>query len=248
MMASGEPQERGTAQMPAERPAQAHTHRLHGVPGNERIVGLSDGVFAIAITLLVLSLIVPASLPRGGLFGLLPVLLPKLVGHVITFAILGIYWVAHHNMFKYVHRHDRTLLWLNLLFLLFVAVMPFPTGLIAEYPNDRFAIVAYGTALALGGFSLELMWRYATHNHRLVAPGLDPDLIAFFHRRILVAPAVYLLAIGVSFVSINAAKVLFAVVAVLYILPDPMDQFHHRQFHQSPGAEETVQPLRSHEG
>jgi uncharacterized membrane protein len=234
------------APAPPERPAQepapvpAQRRPLHGVPGNERILALSDGVFAIAITLLVLSLQVPASVPRGGLVMLLPELLPKLTGHVITFAILGIYWIAHHNMFKYVHRHDRTMLWLNNLFLLFIAAMPFPTGLIAQYGNDRFAIMAYGATLVMGGLSLEFMWLYATYNHRLVAPGLDPALIAFFHRRILVAPAVYLLAIGISFVSITAAKVLFFLVAVAYILPDPMDRFHHRQFHQSTGAEENV--------
>ena len=106
---------------PVQQPeqSQAHHRLLHGVPGNERILALSDGVFAIAITLLVLSLEVPDTAPPGGLVMLLPEMLPKMAGHVITFAILGIYWIAHHNMFKYVHRHDRTLLWLNNLFLLF---------------------------------------------------------------------------------------------------------------------------------
>jgi uncharacterized membrane protein len=238
------PQEQGQMAVPAppQQPAQGQEHRrlVHGVPGNERIMALSDGVFAIAITLLVLSLQVPQSVPQGGLVMLWPQMLPKLIGHVITFAILGIYWIAHHNMYKYVHRHDRTMLWLNNLFLLFVAAMPFPAGLIAQYGNDRFAIIAYGATLVMGGLSLEFMWLYATHHHRLVRHGLDPALIAFFHRRILVAPSLYLVAIAASFVSITAAKAIFFGVAVAYILPDPMDHFHHRQFHEPAGVEETV--------
>ena len=108
-----------------------------GRAGNERMAAFSDGVFAIAITLLVLELQVPASVPPGGLIALVPEFLPKLAGHVITFAILGIYWVGHHNMFMHIKRHDRTLLWLNNLFLLFVAAMPFPAGLIVQYGNDQ---------------------------------------------------------------------------------------------------------------
>jgi uncharacterized membrane protein len=219
---------------------------LHrGVPGNERIAAFSDGVFAIAITLLVLELHAPASAPAGGLVQLLPEYLPKVAGHVITFAILGIYWVGHHNMFLHIKRHDRTLLWLNNLFLLFVAVMPFPAGLIVQYGNDRAAVIAYAGTLVMAGLSLDLIWWYATHNHRFVTPGMDPGLIAFVHGRILLAPAIYLLAIGVSFFSIAGAKVLFLVVAIAYIVPNPLDHYHHRQF-QAP-ATEHESPLNKNE-
>lgn len=210
-----------------------------GVPGNERMAAFSDGVFAIAITLLVLGLQVPTGVPEGGLIKLAPAFLPKLAGHVVTFAILGIYWVGHHNMFLHIKRHDRALLWLNNLFLLFVAVMPFPTGLIVEYGNDQLAVIAYAGTLVLAGLSLDLIWRYATHHHRFVAPGMDPGLIAFVHGRVLLAPAVYLLAIAVSFASITGAKVLFLIVAIMYIVPNPLDHYHHRQFQGPAGGQET---------
>ena len=210
-----------------------------GVPHNERIVAFSDGVFAIAITLLVLELHVPTSLPAGGLIELVPDFLPELMGHVITFAILGIYWVGHHNMFLHIKRHDRTLLWLNNLFLLFVALMPFPTSLIAQHGNDQLAVIVYAGTLVLAGLSLDLIWRYATHNHRLVTPGMDPALIAFVHGRVLLAPAVYLLAIGVSFISIAGAKALFLIVAIAYIVPNPLDRTHHRQFQEPASGQET---------
>jgi uncharacterized membrane protein len=209
---------------------------LHrGVPGNERMAAFSDGVFAIAITLLVLELHVPTSVPPGGLIELAPEFLPRLAGHVITFAILGIYWVGHHNMFLHIKRHDRTLLWLNNLFLLFVAAMPFPTGLIVQHPNDRLAVIVYAGTLVCAGLSLELIWLYATHRRQLVAHDLDPELITFVHRRVLLAPALYLLAVATSFVSITAAKVLFVVVAVAYIVPNPLDRYHHRQFQPAAG-------------
>ncbi len=210
-----------------------------GVPGNERIAAFSDGVFAIAITLLVLELHVPTSVPAGGLIELVPEFLPKLAGHVITFVILGIYWVGHHNMFLHIKRHDRALLWLNNLFLLFVAIMPFPTGLIVQYGNDRMAVIAYAGTLVLAGLSLDLIWRYATYKRRLVTPGMDPGLIAFVHGRVLLAPAIYLLAIGVSFISIAGAKVLFLIVAIAYIVPNPLDHYHHRQFQEPASGQET---------
>lgn len=203
--------------------------RLMGVRGNERIGAFSDGVFAIAITLLVLSLEVPNHVPPGGLVKLLPDMAPKLIGHVVSFAVLGIYWIGHHNMFLHIKRHDRVLLWLNTLFLLFVASMPFTTGLMAAYGDDQFAVIAYAGTLALAGLSLDLIWLYATRDRRLVDPGIDPDLVAFVHRRVLMAPAIYLLAIGVSFLSLVVPKLLFAVVVIVYIVPSPLDTYHHKQ-------------------
>jgi uncharacterized membrane protein len=220
--------------------AHAHKRLLHGVPGNERIGAFSDGVFAIAITLLVVGLVeVPVHAPEGGLITMVPDFLPRLAGHVITFAVLGIYWVGHHNMFMHIKRHDRTLLWLNNLFLLFVAIMPLPTALIAEHGDDQVAVIAYAGTLVLAGVSLDLIWRYATHKNRLVSPGIDPGLVTFVHGRVLLAPAVYLLAIVVSFFSITAAKLLFVIVTLLYIVPNRLDQYHHRQLQGPASGHET---------
>jgi uncharacterized membrane protein len=203
--------------------------RTLGVWGNERIGAFSDGVFAIAITLLVLELKVPEHVPAGGLVTLLPEILPKILGHVISFAVLGLYWVAHHNMFLHIKRHDRVLLWLNILFLLFVASMPFLAGLIAEHGGDQFAVIAYAGTLVLAGLVLDLIWAYATHERRLVDPGIDADLVAAVHRRVLMAPAIYLLAIVVSFVSLVAAKLIVFVVLLVYIVPSPLDSHHRKQ-------------------
>jgi uncharacterized membrane protein len=113
-----------------------------GISGNERIIALSDGVFAIVITLLVLEIKVP-EVANSELSAAIVEIIPKILSHVISFVVLGIYWIGHHNMFMHIKRHDRILLWLNILFLLCVASMPFPTGLIVQYIDQQLAIVVY---------------------------------------------------------------------------------------------------------
>ena len=205
-----------------------HVTKHHSAPGNERIGSFSDGVFSIAITLLVLEVKVPDHV-TGGLISAVPEVLPKFLAHVVSFAVLGIYWVGHHNMFLHIRRHDRWLLWMNILFLMFVASMPFAAALIIRYPDDELALVFYALMLIGAGVSLNLTWRYATERRRLVPAELDDDLIAFVNRRQLMAPIVYLVALLVSFLNLNVAKLLFVLVPLLYIVPSPLDQFHHKQ-------------------
>lgn len=213
----------------------AKTNLGAGVPGNERINALNDGVFAIVITLLVLELKIP-DIPPDLVATQLPRALqeagPKVLSHIVSFVVLGIYWVGQHNIFMHIKRHNRVLLWLNIFFLLCVASMPFPTGLVVRYGQQQICVVIYAATLIITGLALDLLWWYASHNCRLVDKNIDPNLVAFVHRRILLAPLIYLLAIGVSFVSLLAAKLLFVVVALLYILPNPLDHYHHSELHQ----------------
>lgn len=204
------------------------TPAVRGAPGNERVNAFSDGVFSIAITLLAFSLQVPETAPAG-LLQELPMLIPSALGFGVSFFVLGVYWVGHHNMMLHIKRHDRWLLWLNILFLMFVAAMPFAALLLVRYPDDRMAIIVYATMLIGAGLTLNLMWRYATQAGRLVPPNMDPDLIGFVNRRQLMAPALYLVAIALSFVSTLAAKLLFVIVPLLYIVPSPLDRYHHKQ-------------------
>jgi len=223
------------------------------VPGNERIAGFSDGVFSITITLLVFELHVPALLDiqnqwpnqtlNGQLFNALwQLATTKGIVYFASFAVLGVYWVGQHNMFLHIRRHDRTMLWLNVLFLAFVALMPFMASLINAYGDTEIAVIAYAGTLVLAGLALDTIWRYASHRHRLIEPHATPEFIAFVHRRVLLAPAIYLLAIGVALLGVLfadhsagqldllfAAKLLFVVAVVLYIVPNPFDRYHHRQ-------------------
>ncbi len=202
--------------------------RTGSVSGNERINTLNDGVFAIIITLLAFELRVP-QVPEHDLGQAIWTMIPTILSYTITFVVLGIYWVGQHNMFLHIKRHDRTFMWLNILFLLIVAAMPFPAGLLIRYGQQQLAVVIYAATLAAAGLALNLIWWYASHDRRLVEKDIDPELVRFVHRRVLMAPVLYLLAIAASFISLTLAKVFFVVVAVLYILPNPLDHYHHSQ-------------------
>ncbi|NET00374.1 MAG: DUF1211 domain-containing protein [Sphaerospermopsis sp. SIO1G1] len=199
--------------------------------GNERIVALSDGVFAIVITLLVLEIKVPEiphDLVAKELSHAVIELVPKMIAHAISFVVLGIYWISHHNTFMHIKRHDRVLLWLNILFLMCVASMPFPTGLLSEYPNERISVIAYALPLVFAGISMDVMWWYASTHNLLDEGKNDKNFIAFVHRRNLAAPIAYLLAIGTSFLSLTLAKFVFIFVALYYIFPNPLDRKRHQ--------------------
>ncbi len=203
------------------------TRGIGSILGKTRIEAFSDGVFAVAITLLVLNLQVPqlaASVVSRELLPKLFELWPKLLIYVLSFVIVGIYWVAHHNTFNYIKRSDRILLWLNLLLLLCIVFIPFPTALIGQYPEQQISVVIYGGTLVITGLALQLLWWYATSNYRLVDRDIDPQLVQRATRRNLTAPLIYLLAIVVSFLNVQISLIFFILVPVYYIFPGRIDR------------------------
>lgn len=212
--------------------ARLNLFRAKGAADNVRLNAMSDGVFAIVITLAVFSIKIPeiapgqavAALPRA-----LVKMLPDFAGLFLSFIVLGIYWVGHNNVFQHVLRHDRLMLWLNILFLLSVALIPFPATLLVRYGAAQIPVVLFAANLVVGGVLLDLIWLYATYNRHLMCDTVQPELVRSFHVRILTGPVIYLLAIGVSFVSLIAAKGLFAVAIVYYLVPTVQDLLHHEQ-------------------
>ncbi|HEX6557558.1 MAG TPA: TMEM175 family protein [Ktedonobacteraceae bacterium] len=189
-----------------------------------RLEAFSDGVFAVAITLLVLNLQVPQIASASELVPRLGALWPKLLSYALSFVIVGIYWVAHHNTFHYIQRSDRNLLWLNILLLMCIVFLPFPTALLGQYPEQRVSVIIYAGTLVLTGLVLQLLWWYATSGYRLVDSNIDPRLVQQATRRNLTAPLIYLLAIGISLVSVPASLVLFLLVPLYYIFPGRIDR------------------------
>jgi uncharacterized membrane protein len=198
-------------------------------PGLEtdRIETLADGVFAIAMTLLVFAITVPELAPHAldQLTQKLLDLWPKLLAYAISFVVLGIFWIGHHAQFAFIRRADRTFLWLNILFLMFVAFVPFSAALLGRYPTQHPAVVVYGTNLIVAGLALYLVWWYATHRRRLVDPELDQARIRIATRRILMGPVAYAIAVGISLLSIPLAIVILALVPWLYIVPSRIDRY-----------------------
>lgn len=174
----------------------------------DRIVNLSDGVFAIAITLLVLDIRVPDipdSLVASELPGELLSLWPKYFGYLLSFVGISSFWLIHHSIFRLIGAYDRTLLYLNFLFLMLVAFVPFPTSLLGEYGNHQLPVAIYAATLAVGRLLLTALHWYSTRDGRLLEEPQDPATTRFFLIRGLTIPAIFLLSIGVSFFSVSAA-------------------------------------------
>ncbi len=129
--------------------------------GLERIIFFSDAVFAIAITLLALEIRLPP-LPEqttnGQLLAALGALWPRYLSYAISFLVIGLMWMAHHHAFRHVHQYGRRLMFLNLLFLLSIGFLPFPTAVIGEFGN-AVGTVFYAAAMATAGLLLALLWR-----------------------------------------------------------------------------------------
>lgn len=138
--------------------------------------------------------------------------------------MLGVYWVGHHNQFHYIRRTDRVLLWINIVFLMFVTLIPFSTALMGQYPTQRLSVDIYAITLILVGISLYIHWWYATSSHRLVDEELDPQLITLAKRRIVRAPVILLAAIAASFLSVRLSIILCAIVPIVYIVPGRIDR------------------------
>jgi TMEM175 potassium channel family protein len=174
----------------------------------DRIVNLSDGIFAIAITLLVLDLRVP-DIPEGMVASELPAALlslwPKYLGYFLSFVGISIFWVIHHSIFRPIRAYDRTLLYLNFLFLMVVAFVPFPTSLLGEYGDRQLPVAVYAATLATGRLLLTAIHWYSTRDNRLLGEAQDPATVRFFLIRGLTIPAIFVLSIVVSFFSVSAA-------------------------------------------
>jgi uncharacterized membrane protein len=222
-------------QPPAGDAQPAHPHP-HPTSATGRTEAFSDGVFAIVITLLILEIKVPPvhSMAAGDIAHELPHKLWELhtvfITYVLSFFIVGTFWVAHHNIFKLILRTDRMFMWINLVLLMCVAFIPFPTALVGEYVDQPIAVAIYGATLIACSLSLLWMWIYATTGHRLVAAELAPSLISHVRGQMLLAPPIYLTAIALAYVSIPVSILMFAGLQFYYTLPGHIDR------HLKPGA------------
>ncbi len=187
----------------------------------DRLIFFSDAVFAIAITLLVLSIAIPVIRPdavEAELPSALLATVPKLYTYALSFLVIGAYWMAHQRTFRYVVRYDRGLAWLNLLFLLFVALIPFPTEVLSAYGSHLVAVLLYGTTLTIIGFLLCVLWFYISHNYRLLPQTVTPQFIRTNTWRGLSPPVIFLASIGVAYISIPAAEVMWLLTFVINVV------------------------------
>jgi len=187
-----------------------------------RVEAFSDGVFAIAITLLIIEVHVPGREHADTLGRALLDLWPSYLGYLTSFLTIGVMWINHHHVFSLIDRVDRTMLLLNTLLLLMVAFVPFPTAVLAQFVETggaRAAAVLYGATLTLTAITYFTWWRYASADRRLIAEGVPDDAIDDITRAYLPGTLLYGGAALVAFLQPWVSAALYLGIAVFYALP-----------------------------
>ncbi|MGH2529852.1 MAG: TMEM175 family protein [Actinomycetota bacterium] len=184
-----------------------------------RLEAFSDGVFAIAATLLIFEVGVDES--GRPLANALLQAWPSYTAYAISFLTIGIIWMNHHTVFSQIDRVDRTFLVINVFFLMFVAFIPFPTALLAEHlkgDGARAATITYGLNLTLTAISYSVLWFYASVGRRVLRADADPRTVAGITRSYLPGPWIYGAATLIAVASPSTSVVLFAAFALFYVV------------------------------
>jgi uncharacterized membrane protein len=193
-----------------------------------RIVFLTDGVYAIVMTLLVLEIAVPqlthSEAAAGELLKQLFELWPVVLSYAMSFIILGFFWIYHHDQFHYIKRADRVFSWITIFYLMFIAFIPFSTALIGEYYDQQISVIVYGINIAIVAVWAYIQWWYAAKDHRLIDVDLDPTFVKTMSRRSFVGPILYLIAVALSFIGNEASLIMYIAIPLYYLVPARKDK------------------------
>src|SRR5258707_4133014 len=216
-MSTEEPPLDAPSETPSEGPSQPRRRGFR----TGRLEAFSDGVFAIAVTLLILDIGVSGTAGED-LLGAIPDLGPSYLAYVASFSTIGAAWLAHNAITEYLDRADAAFVRLNLLLLLFVSFLPFPTRLVAEYIHqdkaERVAVTFYGIMLLLSSTMLLVLWRYAVRAH-LVRPDTADEEIELLTERLTPGLGAYVvLIVSVLFLPVIAV-IGYLGIALYYIIP-----------------------------
>lgn len=191
-----------------------------------RFEAFSDGVFAIAVTLLVLEIKTP-DLTRAASSEAVTKLLqvfPHVLSYATSFIIIGVIWINHHALFHFLKRVERTVLVINLLLLMCVSFIPYPTALIGEYGASLPVVVFYGLSLALTGFVYNALWFYIVRRYIKTEKLIHQKSIQKATVWTLSYPISYLIAAGLAFISINLSIVLYVLIPSFYLFSGIIDK------------------------
>lgn len=197
--------------------------------GKNRIEALSDGVFAIVMTILVFNFKVPELPPDAQNVQLTPALFalwPKFVTYAVSFVSLGVFWIGHHVITHAICKADRALLWLNIFFFMFVSVLPFSASLVDAFLQAQIAPLFFGANIAVIGWLLFLQWAYASRRPDMTAAFVTPEFRRAVSSRILMAPVATTLTMLICFWSVKISLAIYLLVLPLYTLPG---KFHQKE-------------------
>jgi uncharacterized membrane protein len=193
-----------------------------GATETARLETFADGVMAIAITLLILEIAVPHVDTGESLAAALADQWPSYAAYVVSFLTIGIMWVNHHHMFTLIQRTTHTFLMMNVVFLMTIAALPWPTALIADYIRDSahrpVATLVYGGTMVAIAIMYNVVWRYAVHRG-LLRPDVDPEGIRRASRGYLAGPTGYTVVTLLALVNAWISLLLFAAFAIYWLLP-----------------------------
>jgi uncharacterized membrane protein len=194
----------------------------------QRLEAFSDGVFAIAITLLVLEIRVPHLEEGEILSGALLRLWPSYAAYAFSFLMIGIFWVNHHSFFRLFRRVNHAFLVMNVFFLMFVSFIPFPTAVLADHLKEselQTAVTFYTLGLALPVLMWFGMWLYGSRQYRLIDPRLAPSYVMSLTRQYAVSNALYISAVLISLVSAVLGLVICVGLSLLYLFPPKQPRY-----------------------
>ena len=212
------------AHMEMEGRSSAHSLHHSDSVTTARIQSLTDGVFAFAMTVLILNFRTSVDIPSESLTQILFASVPAFSTYFLSFVALGALWVADQNHFRWITRADRTFLWINIFFQSFVALIPVSTALLRSYYENPLAVVLYGTILIICSIGLYLQWAYAAHRRRLISDETSETTIRLMKSRILVPAMLVILASLYAFVSSVVSLYMFAVIFALAMIPATSDK------------------------
>jgi uncharacterized membrane protein len=185
-----------------------------------RVEAFSDGVFAIAITLLILAVGVDQARSSGSLSHQLLHLWPAYIAYIVSFVTVGIMWINHHQIFRQFARVDRIMLLLNMLLLMLIAFTPFPTCVVAEFAHSesdrRAAALLYGINFTLTAIFFFVVWMYGSR--RLLRPDADVREVSGITRSYLPGVPIYATATLLAFASPTASLIMFAAITLFYAI------------------------------
>ncbi|VVB58344.1 Uncharacterised protein [Candidatus Anstonella stagnisolia] len=182
------------------RKAASGRKEFQEVRTTDRLAAFSDAIFAFAMTLLVFEIKVP-DVPDNVSGGVLTTwmisFLPKFLVYILSFVVLGIFWVAHHRMFRRINLYNENLIWLNLLFLLTISLLPFPTAILGEYAHEPVAVSLYAACMALCGVFMSVIWMYAD-SKGFISKKVDRSHVDSATRTGLITSCVFIVSIPIS--------------------------------------------------
>ena len=203
----------------------------------DRLVFISDAVFAIAMTLLALDVRVPAGLAlrtNDDLLTALGDLAPEVLAYVISFVVIGAFWLGHYRTFRVLTRSDGRLIWLNLAFLLCIALLPFPTSVVARAGGLSAAVILYASLAGATGLLSALIWVYAASMAGLARPTVTAELARHITYMALTVPILFLLSIPIALINPLVAELSWSLAAPLQLLVSR--RFRLREALDPPGA------------